>query len=297
MGRASSAVVSDDELEKLLYPFVSTGHWLAYGEDLAKSKIEKHLITPHAKLVKAMHDKEYMSLKQEQLCRVFGRILKMRTQGTKHGWPSDEKAAEWCEISARRLRCMLRHVSQAILQGRQSCKPASWLALIGVCECPSEEKLKSARRKPKHDKDEERPHKKSRLAEEVQKDQAKEQLYFYGFDHETKKGFRALKTKPRIREYAVSHIEHNNATPTTPMGCMFDDTSMVDIPGLTTEDWRAIQENSAHTGIVSYSRQTKLQKKLQKKPSSAATPCFAKPSSAQSSSAKPKASGERKRPT
>ena len=132
-GRQACPEIKDEILRQHLEPFITKHNFLAYGMDYDKCKLEPHLLAPHGTMLKQLIDAGITSLKQSQATKVFGDIFVDKAATGDQGFADPEKAFEWSENNAKRIRVMLRHVTQAISKSKApGATRTPWLQLMGL---------------------------------------------------------------------------------------------------------------------------------------------------------------------
>lgn len=107
------APISAEGLAALLRPYISHRKWLAYPERTT-APVNRLSIAAHSRLLRELHSSlAYLSLVPSCTTRAFE--LLAQELGTKIGL-ADEHFADWSKTMSQRLRCMLRHFSQALVK-------------------------------------------------------------------------------------------------------------------------------------------------------------------------------------
>jgi len=108
------AEASPQELVEVLLPFVNGKRWLCYGEAMDKSPLQRLIVISHSKLLKAIMDAfGNLSLPPNCAEQAFTLIIDEKFKQWNLG---EQYKADWAETMSKRLRTLLRHVSQALVK-------------------------------------------------------------------------------------------------------------------------------------------------------------------------------------
>jgi hypothetical protein len=206
------------ELKEILKPVIKKVGFISYGENLEKSPVESSLIVGHKHLMRVL------AKLQPVTQAVMTKSLLFVHEDNKHEMQTwklqDKDAIPWAASSAKRLRCMTRHTMQEL----SSKKPASWVNLLGL---DTEEAIATQ---------------KWMDAESDTGPKGTEgPVWYYGWDHDTQKAWRAPSDHPSRKEVSLNIIVPENAEPTQPVRAAFGDClDEIDIPEMTVEQYEQI---------------------------------------------------------
>lgn len=122
------------ELHNVLSRFVRRPSWISYDADRKKAKTRPDLIAPQAGLIREIATvAPSLSLVQTEVETALLSIWEDKKDEA--GWARlpPEQSGQWAKISARRLRTLLRHVSQA----RTKKCGAAWLQALALPPAPT----------------------------------------------------------------------------------------------------------------------------------------------------------------
>ena len=232
---------SGSTLAERLAPFARQPTFIAYEEDPKIAKLQADKILAQKSIIQILYaEQRNLSYTKLMLEDVFLKIHEMKKKDKEHrdqerktnpelppiNWVLDDKhVKDWKETVVRRLRCMCRHISQALTKSVST----PWLALLGLevdsaasRECaevsaavgqPSSPKM---RRRLTHKRSEE---------------------YYYGFDAEQRQAWRQAHGED-LREMAEVLFEPEDAQPTSKMMARWKDKHEHVISELTVESYR-----------------------------------------------------------
>ena len=115
-------------LASVLMPYVTKPNFLVYGTDPEKDKLDKSVITQQAPMLRQLKELQpNLAFKGSTLRRALAHVLQSRDTIAWFG--SDAKMMEsWIETQALRIKCLLRHLSQAIFKARGA--HSSWISSV-----------------------------------------------------------------------------------------------------------------------------------------------------------------------
>jgi len=112
-------VLDAESLSEALKPHVTRAHWADYGEDMDKAALNVKVIVQNTALLQAVREvSEAQPLAQKMVTDAF-EILCKRMASNHSAFKKLSTSSDllsWSSSSARKLRVMLRHVSQALLR-------------------------------------------------------------------------------------------------------------------------------------------------------------------------------------
>ena len=221
------------QLTEILEPFVKKVGFISYGDDLAKSPVEPSLIVEHKSLMQVLAKLRPVS----QAAMVKSLVcLHEYNKHVMQTWElQDKDAIPWAASSAKRLRCMTLHTIQEL----SSKKPASWVKLLGL---DTEEAIA-----PQLESDTSRKGTKSDI------------VWYYGWDHDTQKAWRAPSDHPSRKEVSWKIIVPENAVATQPVRAAFGNClDEIDIPEMTVEQYEQIASGMEVGTVITHKSKKKL---------------------------------------
>lgn len=240
-------------------------NFFVYGDNLKKTKVQAHLIVPQSALIRDLaRVAPTLSLVQSDLEKSLLQVYAAKAGSP--GWTMDEEGRkQWAKVTGQRMRCMLRHVSQA----RVKCSGAAWLKMLDLPAIYSPPGPSAAARTPvvpdviSSDGDEEEEKAKDAETEPSQlagaaetpvgeeRDDEGDDLscqafasgvgdkFYFGLDRLSKHAWRSPVGSPKERELADRIIAPAGARPSDLAMAVWPDGVQWRVAGLTVEEVQA----------------------------------------------------------
>ena len=211
-----------DALAALLADAALKPGWFQYEEDLKTATVNSKTLEKHgAVFVKLREAQENLAFSQKELAAALKKIAASKA------WPLTTKEFdELAAVTARRLRCACRHVSQAL--GRSSWP--KWLENI-FGEKPADDEGEDDEGCNAEEGEEEEA--------EVDIEEADPEWPYCGYDQELQVAWRSTEQGPKAkREVSSIIVEPPDATDDMAMQAVFG-TIHYELADLLVRDWRA----------------------------------------------------------